>query len=101
MAVLGGRKVDHHTSVPAKHYRHVVFMGHLGGVQGGSVCAGETGRSGGWHEHSASIPRVRASAEDNPEDVGVFRAAGLRAEEAGATAEIGSVAGSHRSDSGG
>src|SRR5690242_5704745 len=41
-------------------------MGHLGGVQGGSVCTREEGRSGGQHEHPGSGAGIWVGAQDDP-----------------------------------
>src|SRR5262249_20118447 len=63
--------IELHPNIQAR----VCFMGHLGGVQGGSVCTREKGRAGGRHEHPAGVSGVRVGTEDDPEDAGVFGAA--------------------------
>ena len=68
-------------------------MGHLRGVQGGSVCARKTGCAGGRHEHPAGRTGVRLVTEEHPQDAAVFAAAGPFTEEADPVAEAGSVAG--------
>jgi aryl-alcohol dehydrogenase-like predicted oxidoreductase len=42
-----------------------VFVRHCGGVQGGSVCAGEASSTGGWYEYPASRTGVRPGTEDD------------------------------------
>ena len=59
-------------------------MGHLRGVQGGSVCTHKTSRAGGRHECTAGGAGVWPVAQDGAEDAAVFAPAGLPAEETSA-----------------
>src|SRR3989337_2452782 len=98
--LVAGRKKTTPEQQSIKQDRQGVFLRHLGGAQGGSVCAGPAGRAGGRNEREAGGPGVRPVAQDDPEDAGVLGAAWLSAEEAGLTPEIGSLAGSRGPDSG-
>ena len=50
----------------------------------------------GMSQREGGGAAVRAGAQDDPEDVGVFDSAGLRAEETGGEAQARALAGNHR-----